>query len=66
MLPRLERHQEVAGTYEYVFCDSWKHEILLVRIMEPDPNAPYPSCIEGRELSTGGRGWVLGELGELH
>ena len=33
--------------YEYDFGDSWQHEILLEKILEPEPNVTYPRCIEG-------------------
>ena len=27
--------------------DSWQHEILLEKILEPEPNVRYPRCVEG-------------------
>ena len=33
--------------YEYDFGDSWQHEILFEKILEPEPNVTYPRCIEG-------------------
>ena len=33
--------------YEYDFGDSWQHEIVLEKILEPEPNVAYPRCIEG-------------------
>jgi hypothetical protein len=39
--------RKVRCTYEYDFGDSWQHEILLEKILEPEPNVAYPRCIEG-------------------
>jgi hypothetical protein len=33
--------------YEYDFGDCWEHEIQFERVVEPDPKARYPICIEG-------------------
>jgi hypothetical protein len=38
-------------TYEYDFGDSWQHEILLEKFLEPEPNETYPRCIEGERAS---------------
>jgi len=34
--------------YEYDFGDSWKHEVLLEKILEADPAMEYPVCIGGK------------------
>lgn len=34
--------------YEYDFGDSWEHEILLERILPPEPGARYPRCLKGK------------------
>jgi len=34
-------------TYEYDFGDGWQHEIVLEKIIEPEPNVTYPRCIDG-------------------
>ena len=39
--------RKVRFIYEYDFGDSWQHEILLEKILEPEPNVAYPRCIEG-------------------
>ena len=39
--------RKVRFIYEYDFGDSWQHEILLEKILEPEPNIAYPRCIEG-------------------
>lgn len=33
--------------YEYDFGDGWEHELVLEKILEPDPKQFYPFCIEG-------------------
>src|SRR5580765_2267717 len=30
--------------YEYDFGDSWEHELLLEKVLPPDPAAHYPFC----------------------
>ena len=39
--------RKVRFIYEYDFGDSWQHEILLEKILEPEPSVTYPRCIEG-------------------
>jgi hypothetical protein len=39
--------QKVRFTYEYDFGDSWQHEIVLEKTLEPEPQVMYPRCIEG-------------------
>jgi hypothetical protein len=34
-------------TYEYDFGDSWKHEIVLEKTLEPEPKIKYQRCVEG-------------------
>jgi hypothetical protein len=34
-------------TYEYDFGDSWQHEIVLEKTLEPEPDVGYPRCVEG-------------------
>jgi hypothetical protein len=33
--------------YEYDFGDSWLHDLLVEKIVEPEPGQQYPVCIEG-------------------
>ncbi len=48
------RLSEVAGgervriTYEYDFGDSWVHEILVEKVLPPDPSLRNPVCVKGR------------------
>ena len=34
--------------YEYDFGDSWEHEVLLEKIVPPDPETRYPVCLTGK------------------
>jgi hypothetical protein len=33
--------------YEYDFGDGWEHEILLEKVLRPDPAVQYPRCLGG-------------------
>ncbi|MEY3881697.1 MAG: hypothetical protein RIQ94_2493 [Pseudomonadota bacterium] len=34
--------------YEYDFGDSWRHQIVVEKILPDDPNEKYPQCIKGK------------------
>lgn len=34
--------------YEYDFGDSWDHEILVEKILSPEPGVHYPTCVTGK------------------
>ena len=34
--------------YEYDFGDSWLHQVLVEKIVPPEPGQHYPLCIKGR------------------
>src|SRR5262249_20713757 len=34
--------------YEYDFGDNWEHEILVEKILPPEPGVRYPRCLAGR------------------
>ncbi len=34
--------------YEYDFGDSWEHDVLVEKILPPEPGVPYPRCIAGK------------------
>jgi len=34
--------------YEYDFGDSWEHDLLVEKILPPDPGRQYPVCIKGK------------------
>jgi hypothetical protein len=33
--------------YEYDFGDCWEHDVVLEKILPPDPEARYPLCVAG-------------------
>jgi hypothetical protein len=35
-------------SYEYDFGDSWKHKILIEKVLQADPSQKYPICIAGK------------------
>lgn len=35
-------------SYEYDFGDGWAHDIVVEKILPPEPGAPYPRCIAGK------------------
>jgi hypothetical protein len=51
---RKARLQELAPrpkakfVYEYDFGDSWEHEVVLEKILPPEPGTKYPVCSEGK------------------
>jgi len=56
--------------YEYDFGDSWKHEILVEKIIPPQPRVRYPICLGGAGAcppdDCGGIGGYYGMLQALH
>lgn len=34
--------------YTYDFGDDWEHEIVLEKILEPDPTIYYPICLKAK------------------
>ena len=34
--------------YEYDFGDGWEHEILVEKVLPPDPGGSYPICLAGK------------------
>ncbi|MBI4547211.1 MAG: plasmid pRiA4b ORF-3 family protein [Ignavibacteriae bacterium] len=34
--------------YEYDFGDGWEHQIVLEKILPPEPNRNYPTCLTGK------------------
>ncbi len=50
---RVKLNQIVPGEgfkfrYEYDFGDSWLHDLLVEKVLEPEPGQQYPVCIKGR------------------
>jgi hypothetical protein len=40
--------RRVRFSYEYDFGDSWEHEIVFEKTLEPEPKMKYPYCVEGK------------------
>lgn len=38
---------KVKFAYEYDFGDNWQHELVLEKILEPEPGSQYPRCLDG-------------------
>jgi hypothetical protein len=34
--------------YEYDFGDSWLHNLLVEKVLPPEPGQPYPVCVKGK------------------
>ena len=34
-------------SYEYDFGDGWQHEVVLEKVMQSEPGAKYPRCLDG-------------------
>lgn len=47
-LNQLGKREKNRFTYQYDFGDSWDHEILIERILPPDPATHYPICLTGK------------------
>lgn len=50
---RVKLNQIVTGEkfkfrYEYDFGDSWLHQVLVEKVLPPEPGRFYPVCIKGR------------------
>lgn len=43
--------RKVRFIYEYDFGDNWRHEVVLERVLAPEPKVRYPRCIEGERAS---------------
>jgi hypothetical protein len=54
--------------YEYDFGDGWEHDLLVEKVLEPEPGATYPVCLKGRRAcppeDVGGI-WGYAELLEI-
>jgi hypothetical protein len=47
-LGRLNLIEESRFIYEYDFGDSWHHEIVVEKLLQPDAKMTYPVCIAGK------------------
>jgi hypothetical protein len=35
-------------TYQYDFGDNWQHQIVVEKVLPPEPGVAYPRCVAGR------------------
>lgn len=47
-IDQLLRTEKDKIEYEYDFGDSWEHEVLLEKVLEPAAGAVYPVCVKGK------------------
>ncbi len=47
-LSKVVSREKARFTYEYDFGDSWEHQILVEKILPPEPGALYPVCLAGK------------------
>jgi len=47
-LSKVAPREKARFTYEYDFGDSWEHQILVEKILPPEPGAQYPICLAGK------------------
>ena len=47
-LSQVVRNEKQKFTYEYDFGDSWLHEIVIEKILQPEPGVHHPTCLKGK------------------
>ena len=47
-LHQITEHEGFKFRYEYDFGDGWLHQVLVEKILPPEPGQDYPVCIKGR------------------
>lgn len=47
-LDQIVRGEKSRFRYEYDFGDSWEHELLVEKILPPEPGVRYPVCLKGK------------------
>ncbi len=47
-LAKVAPEEKAKMVYEYDFGDSWMHDILVEKILPPDPDVRLPICLKGR------------------
>lgn len=47
-ISQIAPHEKIKFLYEYDFGDSWKHKILVEKILQPEPGVRYPICLAGK------------------
>ena len=64
-LSQLVNRQTTKFVYEYDFGDSWEHEILIEKVLTPEPGVSYPVCLTGKRACPPedcGGVWGYGDL----
>lgn len=47
-LSKVVTREKSGFAYEYDFGDSWEHQILVEKILPPEPGGQYPVCLAGK------------------
>jgi len=47
-LSRMASSPKDKFVYEYDFGDSWEHEVVVEKILPPEPGVKYPLCVTGK------------------
>ncbi len=47
-ISKIAQNEKQKFIYEYDFGDSWKHEVLVEKILPIEPDTQYPKCIKGK------------------
>jgi len=47
-LSKVAPREKCRFVYEYDFGDCWEHEIVVEKILPPEPGATYPVCVKGK------------------
>jgi len=47
-LGQIAPHAKMKLMYEYDFGDSWEHDVVVEKILPPDPALKHPVCLKGR------------------
>jgi hypothetical protein len=50
-LDRIVAEPKDRFVYEYDFGDGWEHNIVVEKVLPPDPKARYPVCLTGKRAS---------------
>jgi hypothetical protein len=47
-LSQIAPREKSKFVYEYDFGDGWEHDIVVEKILPPEPGVVYPRCIKGK------------------